>query len=49
MRAIAQKPPSRFYGLLSEKEMRSVAILCSLVLASAAINGLIIVFSSKGL
>jgi len=35
-------------GLLSEKEVRFVAILCSLVLASVAINGLIIAFSSKG-
>jgi hypothetical protein len=48
MGTIAQKRPTRFYGLLSEKGVRSAVILCSLVLASAAINGLIIAFSSKG-
>jgi hypothetical protein len=48
MRAIAQKRPTGFYGLLSKKGMRAAVLLSSLVLVSIAINALIIVLGSKG-
>jgi len=42
MRAIAQKRPIGFHGLLSKKAVRVAVLLCSLVLVSTAINALII-------
>ena len=43
MRSIAKKRPTGFYRLLSKKTVSLAVLLCSLVLASTAINVLIIV------
>ena len=42
MHTIAQERATSFSGLLSKKEVRFAVLLCSLVLVSTAINGLII-------
>ena len=49
MRSIAQKRPTGFYRLLSKKAVSLAVLLCSLVLASIAINMFIIVLGGKGL
>jgi len=49
MRTIAEGRPTGFYMLLSKKSVRLAVLLCSLMLASTAINALIIVLGSKAL